>query len=167
MVNMFRCPRSRNAHIERKKSKCDYLLAECPTDDQVKAIEAKVNEVIAAALPVTVEYMSREEAASIVDLSKLPEDASETLRIVRIGDYDDCACIGAHVGNTSEIGEFRVISHDFNDGAWRVRWKVGAKQQRITLIDQKLNARPTPLLVAPSDRLGALLFLSGFTYVLL
>ena len=85
-------------------------------------------EVIAAALPVTVEYMSREEAASIVDLSKLPEDASETLRIVRIGDYDDCACIGAHVGNTSEIGEFRIISHDFNDGIWRVRWKVGAKQ---------------------------------------
>ena len=129
MVNMFRCPRSRNAHIERKKSKCDYLLSECPTDDQVKAIEAKVNEVITAALPVTVEYMSREEAASIVDLSKLPDDASETLRIVRVGDYDDCACIGAHVGNTSEIGEFRIISHDFNDGIWRVRWKVNAKQK--------------------------------------
>ena len=64
MVNMFGCPRSRNAHIERKKSKCDYMLAECPTDDQVKAIEAKVNEVIAAALPVTTEYISREEAAS-------------------------------------------------------------------------------------------------------
>ena len=124
MMNMFGCPRSRNAHIERKKSKCDYLLAECPTDDQVKAIEAKVNEVITASVPVTVEYMSREEAASIVDLSKLPEDASETLRIVRVGDYDDCACIGAHVGNTSEIGEFRIISHDFNDGIWRVRWKV-------------------------------------------
>ena len=124
MMNMFGCPRSRNAHIERKKSKFDYLLAECPTDDQVKAIEAKVNEVITASVPVTVEYMSREEAASIVDLSKLPEDASETLRIVRVGDYDDCACIGAHVGNTSEIGEFRIISHDFNDGIWRVRWKV-------------------------------------------
>ena len=76
-----------------------------------------LGEVIAAALPVTVEYMSREEAASIVDLSKLPEDVSETLRIVRIGDYDDCACIGAHVGNTSEIGEFRIISHDFNYGS--------------------------------------------------
>ena len=49
-------------------------------------------------------FIAREEAALIVDLSKLPEDASETLRIVRIGDYDDCACIGAHVGNTSEIG---------------------------------------------------------------
>ncbi|MCQ2144917.1 MAG: hypothetical protein MJY72_04175 [Bacteroidales bacterium] len=124
MVDMFGCPRSRNAHVERKKSKCDYLLDACPTDEQVAAIEAKVNEVIAAAMPVTIEFMSREEAAAVVDLSKLPEDASETLRIVRIGDYDDCACIGAHVRNTSEIGEFKIISHDFNDGVWRVRWKV-------------------------------------------
>ena len=52
---------------------------------------------------------------------------SETLRIVLMGDYDDCACIGAHVGNALEIGEFRIISHDFNDGVWRVRWKVIAK----------------------------------------
>ena len=73
-------------------------------------------------------FNAREEATSIVDLSKLPDDASETLRIVRIGDYDDCACIGAHVSNTTEIGEFRIISHDFNDGIWRVRWKVIAKQ---------------------------------------
>ena len=36
MVRMFGCPRSRNAHIERKKSKCDYLLAECPTPEQVR-----------------------------------------------------------------------------------------------------------------------------------
>ena len=124
MVKMFGCPRSRNAHIERKKSKCDYLLDECPTDEQVKAIEAKVNEVIAAALPVTVRFVSREEAAGIVDLSKLPQNASETLRIVSVGDYDDCACIGAHVKNSSEIGAFRILSHDFADGVWRVRWKV-------------------------------------------
>lgn len=124
MVNMFGCPRSRNAHIERKKSKCDYILDSCPTDEKVKEIEAKVNSVIEAAMDVTIRFVGREEAASIVDLSKLPSDASETLRIVSVGDYDDCACIGAHVGNTSEIGEFRIISHDFNDGIWRVRWKV-------------------------------------------
>ena len=124
MVRMFGCPRSRNAHIERKKSKCDYSLDSCPTKEQVAAIEAKVNEVIAASLPVTIEYMSKEEASKIVDLSKLPEDASEILRIVRIGDYDACACIGAHVSNTSEIGTFKILSHDFNDGVWRLRWKI-------------------------------------------
>ena len=124
MVKMFRCPRSRNAHVEKKKSKCDYILDTEPTADQVAEIEARINEVIAQNLDVTVEFVSREQAASIVDLSKLPEDASETLRIVRIGDYDACACIGAHVANTSEIGTFKVISHSFENGVWRLRWKV-------------------------------------------
>lgn len=124
MVKMFGCPRSKNAHIERKKSKCDYLLDNEPTAEQVAAVEAKVNEEIAKNHDVTVEFMSRDEAGKIVDLSKLPEDASETLRIVRIGDYDVCACIGAHVSNTSEIGSFKIISHSFADGVWRLRWKI-------------------------------------------
>lgn len=124
MVKMFGCPRSKNAHVEKKKSKCDYLLDNEPSVEQVAAIEAKVNEEIANNHDVTVEYMTREEAGRIVDLSKLPEDASETLRIVRIGDYDVCACIGAHVSNTSEIGTFKIISHSFAEGVWRLRWKV-------------------------------------------
>ena len=124
MGKMFGCPRSKNAHIERKKSKCDYLLDNEPTAEQVAAVEAKVNEEIAKNHDVTVEFMPRDEAAKIVDLSKLPEDASETLRIVRIGDYDVCACIGAHVSNTSEIGTFKIISHSFADGVWRLRWKI-------------------------------------------
>ena len=124
MVKMFGCPRSRNAHVEKKKSKCDYLLDDEPTADQVAQIEAKVNEEISKNQDVTIEFMAREQAAAIVDLSKLPEDASETLRIVRIGDYDACACIGAHVKNTSEIGTFKIISHSYENGVWRLRWKV-------------------------------------------
>jgi len=128
MVRTFGCPRSRNAHIEKKKCKCDYILAICPTEEHIAAIESEMNRLISLALPVSIEYMTKEEAASIVDLSKLPEDASDTLRIVRIGDYDACACIGAHVNNTSEIGEFKILSHDFNDGIWRLRWKVIPKE---------------------------------------
>ena len=124
MVRLFGCPRSRNAHIERKKSKCDYILPSIPTEEQVALIESTVNEVIGRNLDVTIEYLTHEQAAEIVDLSKLPEDVSETLRIVRVGDYDACACAGAHVKNTSEIGTFKVLSHDFENGRWRVRWKV-------------------------------------------
>lgn len=124
MVKMFGCHRSRNAHIEKKKSKCDYILDSEPTQEQVDEIESRVNEVIARKLDVSIEFMNREQAASIVDLSKLPDDASETLRIVRIGDYDVCACIGAHVSNTDEIGTFKVISHSYDNGIWRLRWKV-------------------------------------------
>ncbi|WP_195661277.1 hypothetical protein [Bacteroides nordii] len=126
MVKTFGCPRSRTAHIEKKKSKCDYELSSCPTDEQIQAVEDKVNEVINQHLPVTIEFMPKEEAKNIVDLSKLPEDASETLRIVRIGNYDACACIGLHVENTSEIDTFKIISHDYDEEkkVLRIRFKL-------------------------------------------
>lgn len=126
MVKTFGCPRSRTAHIEKKKSKCDYELSSCPTDEQIRAVEDKVNEVINQHLPVTIEFMPKEEAKDIVDLSKLPEDASETLRIIRIGDYDACACIGLHVENTSEIDTFKIISHDYDEEkkVLRIRFKL-------------------------------------------
>lgn len=130
MVRMFSCSRSMNAHIEKKKSKCDYDLKEAPTEEQVKSIEEQVNKVISQNLMVSTEFLKKEDAAEIVDLRKLPADASETLRIVRIGDYDTCACIGDHVENTSEIGTFKILSSDFSKegnaelGRWRVRWKL-------------------------------------------
>ena len=126
MVKTFGCPRSRTAHIEKKKIKCYYELSSCPTDEQIQAVEDKVNEVINQHLPVTIEFMPKEEAKDIVDLSKLPEDASETLRIVRIGNYDACACIGLHVENTSEIDTFKIISHDYDEEkkVLRIRFKL-------------------------------------------
>lgn len=124
MVRMFGCERSKNAHIERKKSKCDYNLPQVPTEEQIQQLTAQINEVIKMNLPVTIELMTREEASILVDLSKLPENATDTLRIVKVGDYDACACIGQHVDNTSEIGEFVIISHDYENGRWRVRFKL-------------------------------------------
>lgn len=124
MVSMFGCPRSRNTHIERKKSKADYFLSVAPTDEQVAEIEKRVNEIIGRHLEVTEDFLPISEAAGIVDLSKLPENVSETLRIVRVGDYDTCACIGHHVKNTSEIGRFEIVSHEYSDGRWRVRFKL-------------------------------------------
>ena len=124
MVRMFGCTRSKNAHIERKKSKCDYLLGEAPTEEQVAEIERRVNEVIDQHLNVSIDYMSHEEASRYVDLSKLPDNVSDTLRIVRVGDYDACACIGEHVNNTSEIGHIKLLNHDYENGRWRIRFKL-------------------------------------------
>jgi len=124
MVRMFGCGRSRNAHIERKKSKCDYSLPAAPTEEQIYVIVEQVNAVIASHLPVSISFVSKEEAASFLDLSKLPDEAGNTIRVVRVGDYDACACIGMHVTNTSEIGKFVLLSHDYQEGVWRVRFKL-------------------------------------------
>ncbi len=124
MVRMFGCERSKNAHIERRKSKCDYILDTAPTEEQVLEIEAKVNEVIKQNLDVTEEYVLYKEAEQIVDMSKLPDSVGEKLRLVRVGNYDVCACIGTHVSNTSEIGEFKITTHDYNGNRWRMRFRL-------------------------------------------
>lgn len=124
MIRMFGCERSRNAHIERKKSKINYNLTECPTAEQVAEIERIMNEVIEKDLPVTYEFVTRDNIPEGVVLDKLPDDASETLRIVRIGDYDICACIGNHVETTKEIGTFKITSTSYNEGNFRIVFKV-------------------------------------------
>jgi len=124
MVRLFGCKRSVSTHIERKKSKCDYFIDQEPKHDQIKEIENKVNDTIKQNLPVTISFVNRGEVPEKVDLSKLPEDASNTVRIVTIGGYDVCACIGSHVKNTSEIGTFRIISTDYSDSRLRIRFKL-------------------------------------------
>lgn len=124
MVKMIGCKRSRNAHIERKKSKCDYPLAQPLTPEQLKEIEDTINNVISQDLPVTFEFIPASEAAKVYDLERLPEDASEMLRIVHIGDYDACPCVGAHVERTSQIGHFRISSSRYQDGVQRIVFRL-------------------------------------------
>ena len=126
MINLFGCGRSVEAHIERKKSKLDYKLATCPTSEQVQLLEDTVNEVIHRNLPVTIEYITKQEAKGRFNMERLPNDASETVRVVKVGGYDECLCIGLHVQNTSEIGTFKLLSHNFNPetGIWRIRFKL-------------------------------------------
>lgn len=124
MVRLYGCERSRNSHIERKKSKINFLIDRPLTQEEVADIERRINELIQADLPVTYELVTRDNIPAGVTLAKLPDNASETLRIVRIGDYDICACLGTHVKSTREIGNFRITSTSFNEGSFRIVYKV-------------------------------------------
>lgn len=126
MVRMFGCERSNNAHIERKKSKISYILDHKPSRQEEKAIERRMNELIEENLPVTFEFVSRDNVPDGVSLSRLPDDASGTLRLVRIGDYDVCPCIGKHVRSTSQIGRFELLGTNWDEEkhSFRIRFKV-------------------------------------------
>jgi alanyl-tRNA synthetase len=124
MVRMFGCDRSKSSHIERKKSKCDYFVKEALMPEQIIEIESAVNAQIERNLSVNVLFVDKKNVPANVDLSKLPENVSDTLRLVSVGDYDICACIGDHVKSTLEIGQFKIISTDFNEGKIRIRFKL-------------------------------------------
>lgn len=124
MVRMLGCSRSRVNHVERKKSKCNYTLASCPDEQQIREIEERVNTVLAQHLPVTCRMVPRAEVPDCIDLSKLPDDAGDELRLVFVGDYDVCPCAGAHVANTSEVGHFRISSTSWNPDAAENNFRI-------------------------------------------
>lgn len=124
MVRMFNRGRSFSNHIEKKKSKCDYRFDRNLTEEEIQEINKKVNEIIQSDLPVYGEFINRAEAEKFYQLSQLPEEAGETIRIIKIGDYDACPCSGMHVKSTKEIGKFQIISTSFEDGVLRVRFKL-------------------------------------------
>jgi len=126
MIRMFGCKRCFSAHIEKKKSKVDYRFDRDLLEQEVEQLQNRVNEIIAADLPVSEEAMSRHEAETVFNLHRLPETAGDQIRIIRIGDYDACPCIGPHVKSTKELGRFRVISTSFDNGVLRIRFKLEA-----------------------------------------
>jgi Ser-tRNA(Ala) deacylase AlaX len=126
MIRLFGCGCSYNAHVERKKSKMSFHLDCKPSRQEEKEIERRMNELIAEDLPVTFEFVSRYELPEGVSLERLPADASDTIRLVRIGDYDVCPCIGKHVRSTAQIGRFELLGTNWDEmeRSFRVRFKI-------------------------------------------
>ena len=126
MIRLFGCERSFNAHIERKKSKMTFRLDHKPSRQEEHEIEREMQRLIDEDLPVTFEFVTQDELPDGVSLDRLPDDASETIRLVRIGDYDVCPCIGKHVRSTSQIGRFEMLgtNWDEHEKTFRVRFKV-------------------------------------------
>ena len=126
MIRLFGCERSYNAHVERKKSKMSFRLDHKPSRQEEREIERRMQALIEEDLPVTYEFVTRETLPEGIRLDRLPDDASETIRLVRIGDYDVCPCIGKHVRSTAQIGRFEMLgtNWDEHERSFRVRFKI-------------------------------------------
>ena len=138
MVRRFGCARCFSTHINSGKSTVDFRFPRDLSGEEARAVEAEVNAELAEGHAVTARFMPREEAARRFNLSRLPESAGESLRIVYVGDPDSpvdaCPCIGEHVENTLRCGRFTWCSHDFTppregerEGVLRVRFRAAAE----------------------------------------
>jgi len=81
----------------------------------VSAIEEKINAEVAAARPVHVSILPREEAFQIPDLIRtkinlLPPHITQ-VRVVEIEGLDLQADGGTHVSNTAEVGPLRIVDY--------------------------------------------------------
>lgn len=109
--------------IHADHSRIDFAPVEF-TDQSVAEVEKTVNGILAQNIPVTIDEEDRSEIEKRVcteraNLDLLPKSVRR-LRIVKIGDIDECPCAGTHVRNTSEIGLMKIIKRE-NKGKDRER----------------------------------------------
>lgn len=88
----------------------DFTHFAAMTSQQIKAVEKLVNEEILKAQTVTMKEMPIEEAKKIGAIALFGEKYGDTVRVVRAGEFSTELCGGTHIGNTGNIGLFKIIS---------------------------------------------------------
>lgn len=110
-------------HLGTDRSTIDLSRDVGPAD--ISRAEAEANRVIWEDRPVTVRFVSDDEAASL-PLRKEPKRTGK-LRIVEVADYDLSACGGTHVERTGAIGMIAVSGAEKYKGGVRLEFVCGGR----------------------------------------
>jgi Ser-tRNA(Ala) deacylase AlaX len=124
MVALLGFPRAFSAHLDGRKGKCDYRGDRIPSEGELRRIERWVNDAIAANLPVRCYELPKAEAAARFDLSRLPADAPDSVRIIEIEGKDAIPCSGRHAATTRELGAFSIVGASADGGRLRLRFTI-------------------------------------------
>jgi misacylated tRNA(Ala) deacylase len=97
--------------IELDKSRMDFSMDDYSPEKLQEYVD-EANRIIQKDLPITIDYMSKEEVLNQPELARLaiglPEKLQE-FRIVKIGDIDKQVDGGTHIKKLTEIGKIEVI----------------------------------------------------------
>lgn len=105
----------------------DFTHFSALSEDELRKIEAIVNEKIWQSIDLSIDYQEFEKAKETGAMALFGEKYGDIVRVVQIGDYSVELCGGCHVRNTSEIGLFKLVS----EGG------IGAGTRRIEAVTSK------------------------------
>ncbi len=110
--------------------KCDVTMdvSKPLTKEELYRVERLANEIIYENVEVTTSFPTHEELLSLEYRSKL--DLTENVRIVKIGEYDSCACCAPHVARTGEIGLIKILDCAKLRGGMRINITAGRRAMR-------------------------------------
>ncbi|MCG9931118.1 alanine--tRNA ligase [Streptococcus suis] len=90
----------------------DFTHFEAVTAEELRRIEEEVNEQIWNAIPVVTVETDIDTAKEMGAMALFGEKYGKEVRVVTIGDYSVELCGGTHVGNTAEIGIFKILKEE-------------------------------------------------------
>ena len=153
-------------HVSQKGSlvmperlRFDFAHPKPMSDDEIQKVESDVNALIRANSSVATRLMTPDEAIKEGAMALFGEKYGDEVRVVSMGESDEGKnfsvelCGGTHVGQTGEIGVFKIISESaVASGVRRIEAVSGAaafdhlRNQENTLLDAA-----AALKVAPAD----------------
>ena len=95
------------------------------TREELDEIETLANQAVFANVEITTSFPTALELQSMEYRSKL--DITDGVRIVRIGEYDSCACCAPHVAYSGEVGLIKILDFMKHRGGTRI-WMVAGKR---------------------------------------
>ena len=116
--------------VAEDRLRFDFSHPKAISKEEIRRIEDRVNENVAAGIPVQKEVLSIEEAKKKGALAFFAEKYGDKVRVVSIGDVSKEFCGGTHLTNTSEIGTFKIASEGaVAQGIRRLEAKTGKEAE--------------------------------------
>ena len=123
--------------------------------EQIVATEKRANQIIYENRPVTIRFVTREEATRI-GLRKLPPADRDELRLIEIVNFDLSACGGTHVTATGQVGSILLRKTETVRQGMRVEFVCGGRAVRtarrdFTILSEAANLFSTQMAEVPSS----------------
>ena len=96
--------------VDAQKTRFDFAHNKAMSKDEMRQVEALVNEQIRANQPVTARIMKHADAIKAGAMALFGEKYGEEVRVLGMGDFSTELCGGTHVSRTGDIGFFKVVS---------------------------------------------------------
>ncbi len=146
------------SYVGSDRLRFDFNHSQAMTAEEIAKVEEMVNDVVLQALPVETKVLGIEEAKKLGATAIFGEKYGEVVRVVAVGDFDapfDLEfCGGTHLKNSSEIGQFRIVSESgIAAGIRRIEAVTGARCYEMNKADRALLDDASAALKTPKDKI--------------
>ena len=109
----------RGSNITVERLRFDFNFPRKLTAEELKGVEDRVNEAIAADVPVTLEEMTVEEAKNQGAVGIFTSKYGDKVKVYTMGKYSKEICGGPHAKTTGELHHFKIMKEEASSAGVR------------------------------------------------